>query len=394
MAEGDGPAVDVDLVPVDLVDLAPGHDHGGERLVDLEDVDVGHGHAGLLQHVRSGGDRTVEVVVGIGADQRLGHDAGPGAQSGLAGALLGHPQHSCGTVGDLRTVSGVVHAFGKHRLESGQALRCRLARALVAGDHVGLARRSLSTHDRSLDRDDLPVETTLGHCHGSLTLRLQAQPVDVGPGDPVLLGDPLGGIELVGHIPRELFGTRLARTVVRIGTEADPAHGLDSAGDTGVDGIGADQVGDEVVGLLGRAALAVDGGRRRLVRHALAEPGGPGDIGCLLAGLGHTTADDLLDAARLDAGLLHHADLRPAEELGCVQPGEPSVALTDRSADCFDDDRLSHDESPLSVLVGVDDVRVTGGGHNGVCPRVGKYRTGSTVQARPGRSELTAGSVQ
>ena len=71
MAERDGAAVDVDLVPVDAVHLLPGTDDRRERLVHLEDVDVADRHPGLGQHLAGRGDRPVEVVVGVGADQHL-----------------------------------------------------------------------------------------------------------------------------------------------------------------------------------------------------------------------------------------------------------------------------------------------------------------------------------
>ena len=74
-----------------------------------------------------------------------------------------------------------------------------------------------------------------------------------------------------------------------------PAHGLDPAADPDVDGAGADQAGHEVVRLLGRAALAVDGGGGHLVGQALVQPGRPGHVGGLLPGLGHAAPDDLLD---------------------------------------------------------------------------------------------------
>ena len=51
---------------------------------------------------------------------------------------------------------------------------------------------------------------------------------------------------------------------------ADPAHRLDAARDPDLDGAGGDEPGDEVVGLLRRAALAVDRGARHLVGQARA----------------------------------------------------------------------------------------------------------------------------
>src|SRR5690606_11214838 len=54
VAEGDGAAVGVHVLPVRLVELTPRHDDGGEGLVDLAQVDVTHGHSGLGQHLGGG----------------------------------------------------------------------------------------------------------------------------------------------------------------------------------------------------------------------------------------------------------------------------------------------------------------------------------------------------
>ena len=123
------------------------------------------------------------------------------------------------------------------------------------------------------------------------------------------MGDPLGRAELVGHVPGELLRLRAARTVEGIRSEADPAHRLDPTGDPGIDGIGTDQIGHEVIGLLRRSALTVDRGRRSLIGKPLAQPGRPGHVRCLLAGLGDTAADDLLDLAGIDPGPLDQFDL-------------------------------------------------------------------------------------
>ena len=52
----------------------PRHDDGGERLVDLEEVDVVDRHPGVLEQPLGRLDRAVEVVVGVGADQAGRHD--------------------------------------------------------------------------------------------------------------------------------------------------------------------------------------------------------------------------------------------------------------------------------------------------------------------------------
>ncbi len=101
--------------------------------------------------------------------------------------------------------------------------------------------------------------------------------------------------------------------------------------------------GDQMVGLLGAAALAVDGGGADMLGQARGQPADPGDVVGLLAVLGDAAADELLDVAGVDAGLLDDGLLDRAQEFGGVQSGQPTVALADRAAGGFDDDRITHD---------------------------------------------------
>src|SRR5215211_5991751 len=56
VAEGDGAAVDVGPVPVELQLAVTGQDLGRERLVDLDHVDLGEGPAELGQQLLGGRD--------------------------------------------------------------------------------------------------------------------------------------------------------------------------------------------------------------------------------------------------------------------------------------------------------------------------------------------------
>ena len=80
-----------------------------------------------------------------------------------------------------------------------------------------------------------------------------------------------------------------------------PAHDLDAAGDGDVDDARADQAGGQVGGLLGRAALGVDGGGGGSSGQAGGEPRGAGDVEGLLADLADAAADDLADLGGVDA---------------------------------------------------------------------------------------------
>ena len=57
---GRHPSVDVDLVAVAVEVALEFLGNDGERLVDLEEVDVVEGHAGSLQHLPGGGHRGVQ----------------------------------------------------------------------------------------------------------------------------------------------------------------------------------------------------------------------------------------------------------------------------------------------------------------------------------------------
>ena len=245
----------------------------------------------------------------------------------------------------------MVHPVGQDGLEPGQAFGRGLPRALVLADDPTLAGVltpwPLFADDGRFDRDDLAGESIFGHRDGGLLLGLQPQPVDVLPGDAVLGGDALGRRELVGHVVGKIFGDGPTDPGGRVGPEWHPTHDLDPAGDAGVDGASGDQVVDEVIGLLGGAALAVDGGGRHFIGQPGEQPGGAGHVEALLAGLGHASAHHLLHHARVDAGALDHLDLGCAEDVGRPEAGEPAVALADRRADSFDDYWLRHDDTSL-----------------------------------------------
>jgi hypothetical protein len=72
------------------------------------------------------------------------------------------------------------------------------------------------------------------------------------------------------------------------------------------------------------------------------EPGRPGNVAGLLAGLGDAAAGHLLDAAGLHAGPFQQRGLRGAEELGGMQAGPHAAALADGGPHRLHDDRSSH----------------------------------------------------
>src|SRR5581483_2155046 len=165
--------------------------------------------------------------------------------------------------------------------------------------------------------------------------------VDVSSTDAAPLGDPLGGLELVGQIDVPRLGSPVALRA-RISAEPDPAHRFDAAGNADVDGTRGDEPRDQMIGLLPAAALAVDGGGADVLGQANGQPGRAGDVVGLLGILRHAAADDLLDVTGIDAGLLHKRLLHRTEQFGGMQARQPSVAFPDRAAGGFDNYRLTH----------------------------------------------------
>ena len=124
---------------------------------------------------------------------------------------------------------------------------------------------------------------------------------------------------------------------------------LHAGADDGVVHARGDQRRREVHGLLGRAALAVDGGGGRLDREPGLEPGVAADVEHLLAVLLDAAADHVLDLGGVDPGAVDDLGEGLAEKL--VRVGVLVVALLrmaapDRGAHRIDYDYLT----PVPVL--------------------------------------------
>ena len=338
--------------------LHPGHHDRRERLVDLVQVDVADRHAAALEHPFGGGHRPVEVVVGLGADQALGHDPRPRAQAEGACLALLEQQHRGGAVGDLRGRARGVHAVLEHGPQFGQRLQAGLAQALVAVHRSGLAGRlAVRVQHRRLHRHDLAVEPPVGPGQLGQGLRAQAEAVHLVAGQAAPVGDPLCGQVLVRHVDVPGGGPGRARVDPDVGPQRHPAHRLHAAGDAGLDRVGRDEAGHEVRRLLRRAALGVQGQAARLVRQARVQPRGAGDVAGLLARLGHAAAGHLLHLGGVDARAIEQPALGAAEDLRGVHACEYPAAFANRCPDSLHDHRSAH-RSSLCARSAVPDVAV------------------------------------
>jgi hypothetical protein len=216
-----------------------------------------------------------------------------------------------------------------------QTLVAAHAQALVGGLAVGVEAGRLDRHDFALEVASVP---------GAARELLAAQAEAVGvfardaPGLPhELCPGELGGELIVVQVAR---GQR--RAALHGGSERDPAHHLDAAGQHHVLEARAHEARAERGGLLARAALGVEGAGGHLLRKAAREPGRARQVEGLLAHLRDAAPYHLAHRRRVDAGAHEGRLLHDPEELTRVQRREPASALSDRAAHRLDDVDRSH----------------------------------------------------
>ena len=185
VTERDRAAVHVHAVEVGLVHLRPRQHYGGERLVDLEHVEVRHRHARPVEHLVRGVDRAVEQVVRVGAGDELVQRAAPAA---AARAPWPCPRPSraprrrrrrsattCPRCGCTPSYTGL--SFASPSIVVSRRPWSRDDRLRLAG---GL---TVLTDHRRLDRRDLALEAAFVPRDLRLALRVEAPLVEVLAGD-------------------------------------------------------------------------------------------------------------------------------------------------------------------------------------------------------------------
>src|SRR5207253_2703645 len=104
--EGDGPAVDVELVVRDAEMTGGGDDLGGERFIDLHQVDVVDGHARPAQRLAARLDGPQAHDLGVEGRYPAGDDAGHGTDPEVPGLGVAHHDHGGGAVVERAAVAG------------------------------------------------------------------------------------------------------------------------------------------------------------------------------------------------------------------------------------------------------------------------------------------------
>ncbi len=296
VAQGDGTAIDVDLVHVPL--QLPGHGQrlGGKGFVGFNQVQLLQGPAGLVQAAAGGRDRAdahdgrVDPGVGVGTDFRQHWQA-----QGL-GFFSAHQQHRRRTVIERRSVaSGDAAVLLEGGLEFTQGFGGGAGPWLFVGGKGQRIALALGNQDR---RDLIGEATTFNRGHGFLLGR-GGKGILFLATDAVLVHQVFGcdaHVVIVEGVPQTIgdhavdhlcMAHAQARACGRqhVGGQAHVFH---AAGNDDVGIAAADRLGTEVQRLEARATDLVQGHRgycmgqpgqnRRLARRVL-----PGACGQYLA---------------------------------------------------------------------------------------------------------------
>ena len=259
---------------------------------------------GLLEGVAGGGDRRGEHPDRVVGPHAQVVDAGPRREAVVLQALLVDDEQRGGGVGDLRGDRGGDAAALLERGQRADLLPVRLARALVVLDARRAARSRASKRPSARAR---MARSWLSTANASISSREQSHfsaiisallnwltsPVAVALHPALGAGERVVEAEVAGE------GHRRA--------DRDHRHLLHAAGDDHVVHAGHHRLGGEVDGLLGRAALPVDGRAGHVLGEVGGQPAGAGDVAGLPADGVDAAVDHVLDRARVDAGAGHRA---------------------------------------------------------------------------------------
>ncbi len=145
--------MDVDLFMRDAEVAHRDHRHAGERLVDLEQIDIVDAPARLFERLATGIDRRGGEACGRVRVRRVRHDPRDGLEAQSVGDTLPGQHQGRRTVGDRRGIGGGDRAvLGERGFQARNLRGIALERLLVLVDRLG------ALAPGNLDRNDLAVE--------------------------------------------------------------------------------------------------------------------------------------------------------------------------------------------------------------------------------------------
>ena len=342
MTERDRPTIRIHPGHVDLRILpVPGEHRGGERLVDLDHVEVGQRQARTLQDLGRRRDRSGEHQLRIGARDREVDEARSRPQAEAISHGVAHDQQPGGTVGDLGAVA---------RRDPTVLLERRTERTELG--QVGDANPFVGRHQLAVDvvqRHDLALEAAFRRGPSGPFVGCEGEGVELVARETPLLGDQLrrdalgyepSDIGVPGRHPRPEREAILA--VGHRRAHRYPGHRLHTGRNHDVVRTGHHALGGEVGGLLRRAALAVDRGAGYRFRPAGSEDRVAGHVGGLLPHLHDAAHDDIVNSCRIDPRSFLQRNEHLGREIDRVPVLQSSVSSAERRAYRFDDHGFGH----------------------------------------------------
>ena len=245
MTERDGAAIDVDLRHIEAERLQEAQHHRGERLVDLDEINIGKLHAGGLQHLFGNVDRTGQHQRRIGTDIGKGAYARARFQTRLLTGLFVTDKDRRRAVDNARRIAGMVDVIDifdfRMRLDGDGVEAAELAhlheRRLQGGErlhgrsrtHVFVLRQDGQSVD-VLDRHHRTAEAAFFPSRRRTFLAFDRVSVNVVARKSVFGRDQVGGNALRQEIMRHRD-----RGIDRPGAagraNANAAHRFDAAAD-------------------------------------------------------------------------------------------------------------------------------------------------------------------
>ncbi len=310
--------------------------------------DVLPGDPGPLQRRVGGLDRRDPEHVRVDRGHTPGDDPGQRLAADRLSARLVRQQRRPSPIVERRRVPGCDRAaLGERGLELGELLERGVTADVLVTLELGARNRD----------DPLVVEPAIP-CGGSALMAAERKRVLRLTGDRVqareLLGAcperdrPLLGHPRVDHPPAEGRGPQLlvlARERA-LGLQHHPrcaAHRLDAADDDDRGVAGLDRAARLGRGFEARRAQAVDRGPGHARRQPIQQPGHPGDVAVVLAGLVGVAEQDVVDPLRIEPrrAVEQRADGMRAE---VVRPHgrETSAIAPEWSSDRIDNVRRAH----------------------------------------------------
>lgn len=313
MTHGNGPAVDVDPVVVDVQSVHETQHDRRERLVELIQVDVVGMHAGPLQGLLRRGLGAGQHDRRLAANGRERADPGSRLEAQVLAHGMAAHEDGCSTVHDAAGVPGRMHMLNLLDLRialQGHRIEAALLSVHDEGGFQGaqVPGRGAGTHmlvavqqnpaQVVLDRQNGSGEITLVPGVRGPPLALCGVVVQVGAGQPVNRGDQVRA-DALGHEVGLIGHTGIRRHGAAVGAHRDTGHALYAAADGQFALAGHYEGRRRVDGFQARSAEPVDLLAGDGLRIACGDGAHPGDVGALLADRRDAAENDILYPRRV-----------------------------------------------------------------------------------------------